>query len=287
MIHTTHTYQVGDVIESMLSQSPHNPPHLHDVWQLMDNVWDDIGCNNVNLDWEKINKFYAHPVWILNGMFIEQHKLSMQHRNAISDWIVKNNLKNVLDYGGGFGTLARLIARKDSNISVNIYEPYPSEYAILKVEEYLNIHFINSIDEKYDCLVSTDVLEHVSEPLQLFSEMVEDVKIGGYLVIANNFSPVMKCHLPSTFHLRYTFRIFASVMGLQRIGPCKGSHASIYRKEKDITIDWGKINRYERISRMMFPFLNIPYIIYTRFKSVGSGMIARYHKEPSERKRQE
>ena len=29
-------------IESMLSQSPHDPPHLDGIWQLMDNAWDGI-----------------------------------------------------------------------------------------------------------------------------------------------------------------------------------------------------------------------------------------------------
>ena len=254
-------------IESMLSQSPHNPPHLEDVWQLMDNAWDEIGCDNKNLDWDKINQFYDHPVWLLNGLFQEHHELSMQHRNAISDWIVERNFNNVLDYGGGFGTLAHLISRKNSNISIDIYEPYPSEYAILRTKDYFNIHFISSIDKKYDCLVSTDVLEHVPDPLQLFSEMVESVKIDGYLIIANHFYPVIKCHLPSTFHLRHTFRIFAHIMGLRRIGPCKGSHATIYQKKKDIALDWEKINRYEQILWMIFPFLDTPYRIYTILKS--------------------
>jgi len=255
-------------IESMLSQSPHDPPHLEDMWQLMDNVWDEIGCNNEVLDWDRINEFYAHPIWLLNGLFIEQHELSMQHRHTISDWIVEKNFNNVLDYGGGFGTLARLIAEKDSNISVDIYEPYPGEYAQLRAKDYSNIHFISSIDQKYDCLVSTDVLEHVPDPLQLFYKMVETVKIGGYMLIANNFAPVIKCHLPSTFHLRYTFRIFAHNMGLRMMGPCKGSHATIYQKKKDVVVDWQKINQYERISRMIFPFLNTAHYVYTKSKDI-------------------
>ena len=255
-------------IESMLSRSPHNPPLLEDIWQLMDTAWDDISCDNNDPDWDKINEFYAHPVWILNGMFIEQDELSMQHRNAISDWICNNNFKNVLDYGGGFGTLARLIAKKDPRISVDIYEPYPSEYALSKVAEYPNIHFINFIDRKYDCLASTDVLEHVPDPLKLLSEMIENVKADGYILIANHFYPAIKCHLPSTFHLRYTFRIFTHIMGLYRIGPCKGSHATIYQKKKDIKLNWKIINRHERISRMIFPFLNAAHQVYTKFKDV-------------------
>jgi len=37
----------------------------------MDLVWDDYGCDNKNLNWENIGKFYSHPVWLLNGLFIE------------------------------------------------------------------------------------------------------------------------------------------------------------------------------------------------------------------------
>lgn len=60
-------------IELLLSQSTHNPPELEDIWQIMDNVWDKIGCNstlscnNRNIEWDKISKFYSHPVWLLNG----------------------------------------------------------------------------------------------------------------------------------------------------------------------------------------------------------------------------
>lgn len=259
-------------IRFMLSQSPHDPPQLEDIWQLMDNAWDNIGCNNKDSDLDKINKFYAHPVWILNGMFIEQDELSMQHRSAISDWIVNNNFEHVLDFGGGFGTLAQLIAKNDPNISIDIYEPYPSEYALLRVAEYSNIHFINAIHRKYDCLVSTDVLEHVPDPLELFSEMIENVKIDGYIIIANNFYPVIKCHLPSTFHLRYTFRIFTYIMGLRRIGPCYSSHATIYQKKKDTTSNCKWVSRYERISTLLYPILNYMHInIYRRLKIVAIG----------------
>lgn len=255
-------------IRSMLSQSPNDPPKLEDIWQIMDNVWGDIGCDSKNLDCNKIREFYNHPVWLLNGLFIEQHELSMQHRNAISDWIIKNDLKSVLDYGGGFGTLGRLIARKDATVLVDIYEPYPREYALLKAHDYPNVHFIDGIDKKYDCLVSLDVLEHVPDPLKLLSEMIENLRNEGYLLLGNNFYPVIKCHLPSTFHLRYTFNIFASLMGLDNIGPCKGSHATIYQKKGDITTNCKKIRRCERISQIIFPFLNIAHHSYTQLRKV-------------------
>ena len=140
-------------IEQLLEISPHNPPTLEDMWELMDHVWDNYGCNNKNLDWKKVREFYNHPVWILNGLFVEQHELSMQHRHAITDWIVRNRreygLNTVIDYGGGFGTLARLIAKKKPGIQITIYEPQPSDFATKQAARWANISFLSTIDREY------------------------------------------------------------------------------------------------------------------------------------------
>lgn len=193
---------VKNEISRLLESIDHNKDDLEAIWQLMDMVWDEYGCDNKKLNWGNIDKFYSHPVWLLNGLFIEQHALSMQHRDAISDWIAdKSSISKILDYGGGFGTLARLIADNNPSLLVNIYEQYPSDYSKQKISDYPQIQFIDNIKKKYDVLVSTDVLEHVTDPLKTFEEMILSVKNDGCLIIANNFFPVMKCHLPQTFHL--------------------------------------------------------------------------------------
>ena len=249
-------------MELLLSRSTHNPPELVDIWRLMDNVWDEIGCDNKNYNRDKVAQFYNHPIWLLNGLFIEQDDVSMQHRQAISDWVIEKNLKRVLDYGGGFGTLARIMAGKDSTISIDIYEPYPSEFAISRNANYANIRFVNSLDKNYDCLVSIDVLEHVPDPLQVLAEMIGSVKEDGYLIIANNFYPLIKCHLPSTFHFRYAFRTFTNLMGLKHLGPCKDSHALIYQKRVVKPFSWRKIRMCELFSQMMFPFIKMVHSVY-------------------------
>lgn len=225
---------------------------LEQMWRLVDLIWDDYNCDNKNLEWDKIGEFYSHPVWILNGLFIEQHDLSMGYRNAISDWIVGKKFKNIVDYGGGFGTLARLIAQKDVNIDMHIFEPHPSQFGLKRAAEFKNINIIERLGSNYDCLVSTDVLEHVPEPLKDFSNMIKSVKAGGYLVIANCFTPVVKCHLPQTFHLRYTFNWFAKIMGLEVIGILSGSHATIFKKLDDREPNLSKIKFYEILSRILF-----------------------------------
>jgi 2-polyprenyl-3-methyl-5-hydroxy-6-metoxy-1,4-benzoquinol methylase len=238
---------------------------LEQIWYLMDLVWDDYGCDNRKLDWENITKFYSHSVWLLNGLFIEQDNISMGHRHAISDWIVKNNFKNIVDYGGGFGTLARLVAQKNKNIKMNVYEPHPSQFGLKRANKFKNINIIRELDRDYDCLMSTDVLEHTPDPLKNFFEMIGSVEVGGHLVVANCFYPVIKCHLPQGFHFRYSFNIFAKIMGLRYIGIVEGSHAIIFKKIEDKKVNWLKIRVFEKLSKSVFfiisPVINILKLI--------------------------
>ena len=247
---------VKNEISRLLGSLDNNKDDLENIWQLMDIVWNEYGCNNKKLNWSNIDKFYSHPVWLLNGLFIEQHDLSMQHREAISGWIADNSsISKILDYGGGFGTLARLIADKNPSLLVDIYEPHPSDYAKQKISDYSQIQFISNIKEKYDVLVSTDVLEHVPDPLKTFEEMILTVKNYGCLIIANNFFPVIKCHLPQTFHLRYTFNVFAKLMGLMIVGPLEGSHATIFRKNSNKPVNWPIVRLLEKVSKGLFPMI--------------------------------
>lgn len=242
-------------IESLLKREKQGLDDLEQMWYLMDLIWDDYRCDNKNLERENVGKFYSHPVWLLNGLFIEQHDVSMGHRHAISDWIIQNNFKNVVDYGGGFGTLARLVAQKDKNIKMNIYEPHPSEFGLKRIAEFENIDVIGKLASNYDCLVSTDVLEHVPDPLKDFAEMIKSVKVNGYLVIANCFYPVIKCHLPQNFHFRYSFNQFAKMMGLEVVGILEGSHATIFKKVEEVEPNWKKIRLYEKFSKVVFPII--------------------------------
>jgi len=245
---------VKNEISRLLGLIDHNKDDLENIWQLMDMIWDEYGCNNKKLNWSNIDKFYSHPVWLLNGLFIEQHAMSTQHRDAISDWIAdKPSISKILDYGGGFGTLARLIADKNPSSLVDIYEPHPSDYSKQKIFNYHRIQLIGKIKDRYDVLVSTDVLEHVPDPLKTFEEMILSVKNGGHLIIANNFFPVIKCHLPQTFHLRYTFNGFAKFMGLAILGPLEGSHATIFTKRNDKPVSWPIVRLLEKISKGIFP----------------------------------
>lgn len=250
-------FEKTEIEKLLLRRNKNITSNLEQMWYLMDLIWDDYGCDNINLNWEKISAFYSHPVWLLNGLFIEQDSVSMKHRIAISDWINENNIKHVIDYGGGFGTLGRLIAKTNPEISVSIYEPYPSEYGLKKTIEYTCISYINSLPSECDCIVCTDVLEHLSDPLKELSSMIRNVKVGGNLIIANAFFPMIKCHLPQNFHFRYSFNVFAKIMGLIIIGSLNENQAIIYRKVENKVFSWKKLRFYEEISKLVYKMIQI------------------------------
>ena len=52
---------------------------------------------------------------------------------------------------------------------------------------------------------------------QLMRQMVDSVRLGGHLLIANCFEHVVMCCLPSTFYLRYSFENLRRVFGSKNI----------------------------------------------------------------------
>ena len=46
-------------------------PSLENLWKIMDEIWDEFNCDPENLD-DKVDSFYRHPVWLLNGLFADQ-----------------------------------------------------------------------------------------------------------------------------------------------------------------------------------------------------------------------
>jgi len=235
-------------IEELLAKTGRNIT-LQQLYRLMDEVWLACGCDPGRYDEEKYNAFYRHPVWLLNGIFIEQHEESLGHRSVIAQTILERGSKKVLDFGGGFGTLARMIAKANPECSVDIWDPFPPRHGIEACAAYPGIQFVSSPrDDAYDALVCTDVLEHVHDPLALLATMVQKVRVGGVLIIYNCFYGMIQCHLPCTFHLIQTFDEFCRLLGLRVDGKTGDDHATIYTKEVEMVPDWRLIRRREKES---------------------------------------
>lgn len=197
-------------MHAMLSLA-HNPPILEEIWALMDLAWATTQADPD--DPQSMARFYSHPVWTLNGIFTEIHEDSIYNRKTFADFIASTKPARIADYGGGFGALARLLAKRLPSASIDVVEPYPSELALSLCKSFSNIHFVNRLSGTYDVITALDVLEHVPAPLNLVYGLSRYTHKNSYLLLANCFYPVIKCHLPCTFYLRDTFDFLMKKMG--------------------------------------------------------------------------
>jgi len=180
----------------------------------MDEAWVQLDCDERRID-ERVVRFYRHPVWLLNGLFIEQDEESQKNRRQFASWISELSPTRVADFGGGFGGLARMIGAMNPESEVEVIEPHPHPGAIALASSTPNVRYREELTGKYDVIVATDVFEHVADPLALAFETGQFLQRGGTYLMANCFYPMIRCHLSITYHFRYTWKSAMEAMGFQ------------------------------------------------------------------------
>jgi len=249
-------------------------PNINDIWRISDQVWDDMGLNNRDYNLDQLGKYYSHPVFFLCGLFTEFDQDSMSHRKSIAGFF--KNKKNIiiLDYGGGFGTLAKEIVKITPSSKIDVYEPYASKYAYDNIQNFKNIRFVNNLKEDYyDILVNTDVLEHVENPIESIAIYNKCLKKDGILISHWNFTPCNKCHLPKHFHFRYSFNGIVPLLGFSKEITNK-RHGHYFKKIRNVNVeDLNKAYKREKFSKLIYPLNEfkekIKRIIVIILKKVG------------------
>jgi hypothetical protein len=225
-------------------------PDLEGVWALMDGAWEECGCNPEVCD-ERIARFYSHPVWLLNGLFVEQHAESIQYRQKFADFVASLNPKRVADIGGGYGSLARMIGERSLMSEIHVVEPYPHQAAVSLAEQTSNVRYMKRCSGPYDVMVATDVFEHSFDPLKLVEDTATHLNVGGVYLMGNCFWPVIRCHLPSKFHFRWSWDAAMAAMGF-RAGKTL-DYARAFKKVGPISADGAR--RIERRSMRLFSLI--------------------------------
>jgi hypothetical protein len=249
-------------VETLLRRVGTKEPTLQQIWFCLDAVWDELGCNNRKLDPIKIATFYSHPVWLLNGLFAEQDFASLRNREIVADWIAKKQPRRIADFGGGFGTLARMVAAKCPQAHVEVIEPFPHPVAIEQSSKFSNVTYVKSLSGSYDAIIAMDVFEHVNDPLGLVHETAPYLRNGGIYLTANNFYPVIKCHLPVTFHFRHSWKRVMKMMNLRHIEDI--IYGSAFQKTGNGGIVAVRV--FEFFSRLFFPITEPSRALRSRLK---------------------
>lgn len=239
-----------------LVKMPKNRPTLEWVWGEMNRVWYEHKLDNkYDINKQSISDYYAHPLWLMNGIFTSLDPVSISHRTAIAMYLKRSKLTSIADYGGGFGELAFAITEAIPESSLSIVEPYPSKVGIERLSSKPRIKIIPNLESEYGVVIAQDVLEHIENPILLAFQMAHSVQMGGKLIFANCFYPVIECHLPATFHLRHTFPIVMWAMGLRYVGRIEAAeHAQVFKRTGQI--DLHRAQYAERLSKIVGPLIN-------------------------------
>ena len=241
-------------LESLPTEVPENAW----VWEEMDRVWHNYGLDNTRpLEGQPVGEFYSHPVWLMNGVFSASDEASSEHRRSIAAYVSTLQPLSVADYGGGFGELAIQIAGICPDSSISIIEPFPSNVGMQRIADCGRIEFIAAAEARaFDVIIAQDVLEHVEDPIGLAAHLSHLATPGGHIVFANNFTPIIQCHLPATFHLFRTFATVMRAMGLSYVGVVPGaSHAQVFRVDDRINLQ--RARTVERMSRSVAPAVDL------------------------------
>lgn len=198
-----------------LTRFKDSPPSLEQLWGCMDEVWDDCFKTGITRA-SSLSRFYSHPIWQINGLFIEQDDLSLKHRQQFALCSFEVGASRIADYGGGFGTLGRLIGALNPDCNVHIVDPFPSPIGQQMSRNQHNVLHSTNLEGFYDVIFVIDVLEHLDEPISAILDLANHVDIGGRILLANCFYPVIKCHLPSTFYLQDSLGSIMSCLGFHK-----------------------------------------------------------------------
>ncbi|MCG9891879.1 MAG: class I SAM-dependent methyltransferase [Thermosynechococcaceae cyanobacterium MS004] len=228
------------------------------LWQILDQAWDELKISKPDADLsEFLYEYYQHPVWLINAAFSESDESTISDRLAAVRLIAHNHPKKVLDFGGGIGTVARLCSITLPNIQhIDLVDITDFRHTIQNyLEEFSNIRVLECPEPPYDAIISTEVLEHLPDPVEAVIEMNKLLRAGGGFVASWSFNPCIKCHLPQNFHLNNIMHWIIRSLGFGFYGfERRGSGVYSYVKQADITTKMiTQARRLEQLSRFSLP----------------------------------
>lgn len=109
-------------------------------------------------------------------------KLQSYNSYVFEKILSKTTLNNVLDFGCGYGTLISYVKKK-YNKEILGYDINENAIAILKEKNIKYINSLNEINEGFDTIISSNVLEHIEDDEKTLNQLNNLLKKDGVLVL--------------------------------------------------------------------------------------------------------
>ena len=221
------------------------------IWSILDEGWQEVENQIKNKASgytfsDLLQEYYQHPVWLINAAFSESDEGTINDRLAAIRLISHVQPRKILDFGGGIGTVSRLCsitlpkAEEIDLVDITDFRNIIQQY----LDDFKNIRVLEQPDPLYDAVISTEVLEHLIDPVEAIIQINNLLRIGGAFATSYSFAPVIKCHLPQNFHLRKSMFWIIRSLGFGFYGfERRGSTVYSFVKQSEVTDDRIKFAR--------------------------------------------
>ena len=141
---------------------------------------------------DKLNFFYKNvyravgrpPYWMTDN-YEDLKRYYLEDRNLnyllyITTLVDLSKIKNLYDFGGGYGDLGFLLKKKFSNLKLFCTENDEFCKKVLQERGYTNFENLQDINTKFDLIITTHSLEHLSDT-NIFSKFNEILNSNGFV----------------------------------------------------------------------------------------------------------
>ena len=141
---------------------------------------------------QKLNEFYekvyrseGRPPYLVSPNYEDQKKHYLEDKNLsyllyLTSLIDVKNVKTIYDFGGGDGDLGYAL-KEISHIKLYCTENDSYCEKILEDRGYNNIKDFSKVDKKFDLIITTHSLEHLSSVNSVFEKFKKLLNPNGYI----------------------------------------------------------------------------------------------------------
>tara|TARA_B100000029_G_scaffold503087_1_gene579445 strand:- start:428 stop:1399 length:972 start_codon:yes stop_codon:yes gene_type:complete len=142
--------------------------------------------NKLNYFYENVYRSDGRPPYLVSENFEDQKKHYLEDKNLsyliyLTTLIDLRNIKRFYDFGGGDGDLGYALKKKFPQLDLFCTEHDLHCEKILNDRGFKNLKNFNLIDQKFDLIVATHSLEHITNVKETFKKFYNLLKPGGYI----------------------------------------------------------------------------------------------------------
>ncbi len=182
--------------------------------------------------WTKINpqteaeilRFYAEtetPMYT-NLLWYVTDIAKYKSQSELLKFCQTNNVKSVLDYGGGAGEYCIHLAKQGLNVAYCDVYGHTWKFSQWRFQRRnLKVQMLRAGQDPlgtHDVIICTDVLEHVKSPVNVLANLHGALCGGGFLVATFPFDVRKPQHLEENVKYAQTIRTTLKEMGFKAIG---------------------------------------------------------------------